>query len=75
MPARQLRGTRSIDMPHELGDRYNEADSVTHLGDSMHAANDIASALEAWTGALTVLDELGHPDAEAVRAKLRGTGS
>jgi tetratricopeptide (TPR) repeat protein len=66
---------RAIALYRGLGDRYLEADTLTHLGDSEHAANNNASAREAWTRALAVLDELGHSDAEAVRAKLRGTGS
>ena len=56
----------------DLGDRYNEADTLTHLGDTHHAAGDPDAARDAWQQALTILDELDHPDADQVRAKLGG---
>ena len=56
----------------DLGDRYDEADTLTHLGDTHHAAGDPDAARDAWQQALTILDELDHPDADQVRAKLGG---
>jgi hypothetical protein len=40
------------------------------VGDIRHAADDLPGAREAWQQALTILDDLGHPDADKVRAKL-----
>jgi tetratricopeptide (TPR) repeat protein len=54
----------------EAGDRYSEADALTNLGDNYDAAGDRDAALTAWTQALTIFDELGHPRAEQLRATL-----
>jgi tetratricopeptide (TPR) repeat protein len=62
---------QALSLYRELGDRYYEADTLTHLGDTHSAANDIEAAGDAWRQALAVLDELHHPDADQVRAKLR----
>jgi DNA-binding SARP family transcriptional activator/tetratricopeptide (TPR) repeat protein len=56
---------------HGLGDRYHEADIATHLGDTQYAAGDDAAARRSWTEALSLLDELGHPAADTVRARLQ----
>jgi tetratricopeptide (TPR) repeat protein len=55
----------------DLGNRYNQTDTLTHLGDAHHVAGDAASASIAWEQALAILDELRHPDADLIRAKLR----
>jgi tetratricopeptide (TPR) repeat protein len=60
----------AIELWRDLGDRYNEADTLTHLGDTHHAANRREDGLRAWQRALTILEELGHADAEQVRSKL-----
>jgi DNA-binding SARP family transcriptional activator/Tfp pilus assembly protein PilF len=60
---------RAVDLYRELGDRYEEATSLTNLGDA-HVARDVDRARSAWCRALTILDELGHPDADAIRARL-----
>jgi tetratricopeptide (TPR) repeat protein len=54
-----------------IGDRYYEATTLTHLGDSHYAAHDCEPARAAWQRAATILDQLAHPDADQVRAKLR----
>jgi tetratricopeptide (TPR) repeat protein len=54
----------------ELGDRFNEAVILTHLGDTHHADDDQQQARDAWQQALIILDDLRHPDADKVRAKL-----
>jgi hypothetical protein len=43
---------------------------LVHLGDTHAAAGDHAQARRAWRRAMTILDELGQPGAERVRAKL-----
>ena len=55
----------------DLGDRFNEAEILTHLGDALHLAGDQQEAGAAWKQALVILDDLHHPDAEQIRAKLR----
>ena len=65
---------RSLDLCRELTDRYNEAGTLDRLGDVHLSAGDRRAARWAWTQALRTLDELGHPDSERVRAKIRGPG-
>ena len=55
---------------HDVGDRYQTAAVGVHIGDNELAMGHVAAARDAWRAALTTLDELEHPDAEAVRAKL-----
>ncbi len=47
-----------------------EADTLTRLGDTHHATGDTDAARSAWRYALTILNNLGHPNADTVRAKL-----
>ncbi|WP_430783259.1 BTAD domain-containing putative transcriptional regulator [Actinoplanes sp. G11-F43] len=54
----------------EVYDRYLEADTLSHLGDTEQAAGHPAAASAAWQQALTILDDLAHPDATALRTKL-----
>ena len=58
-------------MFRELGDRYNQASVLVHVGDNLSASKDRAGARAAWREALAILEELSHPDADQVRAKLR----
>jgi tetratricopeptide (TPR) repeat protein/transcriptional regulator with XRE-family HTH domain len=64
---------RALSLYRESGDRFQEAETLTHLGDSHHAAGELAQAREAWQQALAILDDLRHPDAGQVRAKLART--
>lgn len=50
---------------------YPEAETLTRLGDTHLAMGNHGSARESWRAALVLLTELGHPDAEQVRARLR----
>jgi tetratricopeptide (TPR) repeat protein len=54
----------------ELGDRYHEAKTLTRLADTYDAVCEPQQARKAWQQALDILDELDHPDAGQVRAKL-----
>jgi hypothetical protein len=47
---------------------------LDHLGDNHLATGDLAGALAAWRAAVAILDELGHPAAAKLRAKIRGAG-
>jgi tetratricopeptide (TPR) repeat protein len=62
---------QAVNLCGELGDRYNEADSLVSLGDAYHDFGDAELARVAWQHALTILDQLEHPRADRVRAKMR----
>jgi len=61
---------RALSLLRESGDRFDEADTLTRLGDTRHAAGQPAQARQAWQQALAILEDLHHPDAEPVRARL-----
>jgi DNA-binding SARP family transcriptional activator len=61
---------RSAAMYADLADRFNEADTLDHLGDAKQGAGDAPGAAVTWARALRILDDIGHPDAARVRAKL-----
>ena len=56
----------------ELGNRYSEAETLVFLGDAHQAFGDPAAARGAWQRALTILEHLGHPGADRVRARATG---
>ena len=60
----------AIDLFRDLG-HHEEAITLDHLGDTHHAAGNFESAGSAWQQSLAVLDRLGHPNADKVRAKLK----
>jgi DNA-binding SARP family transcriptional activator len=72
-PARAIACCRyALDMIPKINNRYYEANVTEHLGDAYHAAGDLAAARAAWRHALAGLADLGHADADQVRAKLAG---
>jgi tetratricopeptide (TPR) repeat protein/transcriptional regulator with XRE-family HTH domain len=62
---------RSADFSALSGHRFNESASLIHIGDTHQANGDVDGACTAWQRALELLTELEHPEADAVRAKLR----
>ena len=54
-----------------MEDRHAEGIVLAHLGDTYGALSDTAAARESWRAAQAILDDLAHPEAEALRAKLR----
>lgn len=66
---------RAVALRRELGDRHLEAVALTRLGDIHHGNGNAAAADEAWHQALAILDELAHPDATKIRAKLMDSGA
>jgi tetratricopeptide (TPR) repeat protein len=62
---------QALRLYREAGDRYNEADVLTHLGEVHAAADAPGAARDAWQQAVRILDELGHPDADQLRSKLQ----
>jgi DNA-binding SARP family transcriptional activator/tetratricopeptide (TPR) repeat protein len=63
----------ALSLYREAGARFHEAGALTHLGDTRHAVGEMASAREAWQEALAILEDLQHPNAGQVRAKLAST--
>jgi len=61
---------QALGLWRELRNRYYEATTLTHLGDTRHATGDRESACDTWRQALIILDDLHHPDADKIRAKL-----
>jgi DNA-binding SARP family transcriptional activator/tetratricopeptide (TPR) repeat protein len=61
---------RALSLYREYGDRCLEAETLTRLGDTCHTAGEPAQAKDAWLQALAILEDLQHPDAGQVRAKL-----
>jgi pentatricopeptide repeat protein len=55
---------------HQCGERVRAASALDRLGDAHLAAGDRAAASGVWRRALRVFDDLGHPKAETLRAKL-----
>jgi DNA-binding SARP family transcriptional activator/tetratricopeptide (TPR) repeat protein len=64
---------RALSLHREAGDRFSEAGTLTHLGETRHAAGQPAQARQAWQQALAILEDLQHPDAGEVRARLAST--
>jgi len=62
--------SRALSVYRQLGNRQYEANTLIRLGDTRSAGGDIEAAREAWQQALVILDDLEHPDAAQVRAKL-----
>jgi tetratricopeptide (TPR) repeat protein/DNA-binding XRE family transcriptional regulator len=63
---------RALDIFRDIGDRFNQAETLTNLGETYRARGESARVRESWRQALAILDDLGHPGAGKVRAKLDG---
>jgi tetratricopeptide (TPR) repeat protein len=63
---------RALALYHGLDVRFSEADTLDHLGDACFSSGNLPDTREAWTSALAIYTELGHPKAEEVRNKLAG---
>jgi hypothetical protein len=44
---------------------------LAHLGDTQQSAGDSGAARDSWQRALAIFDQLGLPDADQIRARLR----
>ncbi len=60
----------SVSMFFERGELYEAADVLAQLGTIYSRYGDEALARECWLRSVRLLTELGHPDADDVRAKL-----
>ncbi|MFF8406230.1 ATP-binding protein [Streptomyces sp. NPDC015684] len=61
----------SLSLDRALGDRFREAHALAHLGDAHAALGRDEDAGALWEEALALFEDLHHPDAEPVRARLR----
>jgi DNA-binding SARP family transcriptional activator/tetratricopeptide (TPR) repeat protein len=61
---------RAVELCAALGASYYQADALSHLGDLHAAAGEHGPARASWLRALAILDELRHPKAAQLRAKL-----
>lgn len=62
---------RALELIRELRIQYDETIVLVHLGDARQAAGDLDGTRHAWERALTILDQLNHPDVDTIRGKLR----
>jgi DNA-binding SARP family transcriptional activator/tetratricopeptide (TPR) repeat protein len=60
----------AVEVFRVIGDRRRQSDTLARLGDAYHVSEELGAAREAWKEALSILDELRHPDAEEIRHKL-----
>jgi tetratricopeptide (TPR) repeat protein len=65
----------SLRLFRQLGDRFYEAEVLGRLGDVRAAAGDQAEARQVWEQACGILDDLNHPAAGQIRAKLAQLGA
>ncbi|MEV4658638.1 BTAD domain-containing putative transcriptional regulator [Micromonospora sp. NPDC049301] len=65
---------RALELVRGFHDGFNEADILRHLAETRQATGDPDAARGCLEAALTLLKQLGHPDAEQVRADLDRLG-
>jgi len=61
---------QSAEICRDVGDWYNEATVLGHLGDALRDADALPAARDAWQRALAILENLGHVDADKMRSKI-----
>ena len=61
---------RSVDMFLDFNEHYEAADVLAQLGTQYLRHGDPAQAREIWLRSVRLMTELGHPDADDIRAKL-----
>ncbi|MFC4531753.1 AfsR/SARP family transcriptional regulator [Sphaerisporangium dianthi] len=63
---------QALELYRRTGSLYFETRTLSRLGDTYQAIGDQDAAHRAWRLGLHILDELRHPDAALIRAKLAG---
>lgn len=66
---------KALTLYREVHDRYLQADTLSHIGDTHRVVGETSAARAAWQEALAILDQLGHPMADRIRAKLDDTAT
>jgi tetratricopeptide (TPR) repeat protein len=60
----------AVELWGRLENDFQRADTLTRLGDVHAAAAEIDEARECWARSLSILEDLEHADADAVRSRL-----
>ena len=63
---------KAAGMIKEMRAPYWQVDVLVHLGDACQAGGEPEQCRHAWQEALAIMDDVHHPDADQVRAKLAG---
>ncbi len=61
---------RVLALHRTLGDRYHQSQTLVYLGEAQGGIGRPSAARNAWRQALTILEELHHPDVARVRSLL-----
>jgi tetratricopeptide (TPR) repeat protein len=61
---------RAVTLDREMGNRYDLAMVLIHLGETYASTGDLRGAREAWDESLLILRTLHHPTAVLVRGRL-----
>ena len=61
---------RAVALDREMGNRFDLARALTHLGDTHRSTGVLDAARHVWAEALAILEDLHHLEAAEVRAKL-----
>ena len=62
----------AVTLDREMGNRYDLAMVLLHLGDTYASTGDGVGAREAWEESVMILEALHHPSAGEVRSRLTG---
>jgi len=62
----------AVTLDREMGNRYDLAMALLHLGDTYASTGDSVGAREAWEESVMILEVLHHPSAGEVRSRLTG---
>jgi tetratricopeptide (TPR) repeat protein len=62
----------AVTLDREMGNRYDLAMVLLHLGDTYASTGDGVGARTAWEESVTILEALHHPSAGEVRSRLTG---
>src|SRR6201996_9387867 len=66
---------RAVSLDREMGNRYDLAMVLAHLGETYASTGDLHGAREAWDESLQILRTLHHPSAVMVRGRLAARAS
>jgi tetratricopeptide (TPR) repeat protein len=61
---------RAVTLDREMGNRYDLAMVLAHLGETYMSTGDTRGARQAWDESLLILRTLHHPSASMVRSRL-----
>jgi tetratricopeptide (TPR) repeat protein len=61
---------RAVSLDREMGNRFDLAMVLAHLGETYLATGDVLGARQAWDESVAILEVLHHPSSALVRGKL-----